>query len=73
MGVDAEVVDDRLHREGEGVVERRLDVLHDRGDLFLELVVAVRGDEERHPAPRHAAEHQEPPEVVAQRRRRPRE
>ena len=64
MGVDAEVVDDRLHRKRESVVERRLGVLHDRGDLFLKLVVAVRGDEKSHAAPRHAAEHQEPPEVL---------
>ena len=40
---------------------------HDRGDLVLELVVPVRGDEEGHAAARHAAEHQEAPEVVAQR------
>ena len=33
-----------------------------------ELGAAVRGDEEGHPAARHPAEHQEPPEVVAQRR-----
>ena len=66
-GVDAEVVNDRLHRKRKRVVERRLGALHDRGDLFLKLVVAVRGDEKRHPAARHAAEHQEPPEVVAER------
>ena len=41
-------------------------------DLVLELVVPVRGDEERHAAARHAAEHQEAPEVVAQRPRGPR-
>ena len=64
--VDPEVVDDRLHGEGQRVVEVGLGAVHDRGDLVLEFVVALRGHEERHPAAGHAAEHQEAPEVVAQ-------
>ena len=42
LRVDPEVVDDRLHRERQGVVELGLDLPHDRGDLVLELVVPVR-------------------------------
>ena len=66
VGVDREVVDDRLHRERQGVVELGLDPSHDLQRLGPEGVAAIRGDEEGHAAAGHAAEHQEAPEVVAE-------
>jgi len=42
--VDGEVVDDRLHREGHGVVQLGLGTPHDRGDLVAEGSLAVRRD-----------------------------
>ena len=64
--VDPEVVDDRLHRERQGVVEPGLDPLHDRPGFFEEADAALRGDEERHAAAGHPSEHQEAPEVLAE-------
>ena len=49
-----------------------LDPLHDRAGLVEERRLAVGGDEEGHPAARHPAEHQEAPEVLAERLPSPR-
>ena len=72
-GIDAEVIDDRAHGEGQRVVERGLGLGHDVGDRRDEFGATVGRDEESHPAARHSAEHQEPPVVVAEPRFRPRD
>ena len=64
--VDREVVDDRLHRERQGRLQLAFGRLHDRGDRLLRLALAVRGEDEPHAAARHAAEHQEAPEIVGE-------
>jgi hypothetical protein len=66
-GVDPELVDDGLHGERQGVVEPALGPLHDRRGLVEERGLPLGRDEEGHPAARHPAEHQEPPEIVAER------
>ena len=64
--VDGEVVDDRVHREGKGKLQARLGLVHDRLHPVLGLGLAVGGEDESHAAARHAAEHPESPEVVAE-------
>ena len=64
--IDGEVVDDRVHGEGEGVLEITFGSRHDLLELFPGLGHAMRGHDEAHAAAGHSTEHPEAPEILAE-------
>ena len=65
-GVDGEVVDDRLHGEREAMLEAPLRRRHDAGERLLPLEAGRWIEDEPHPPARHATEHPEAPEAIAE-------
>lgn len=63
MFIDGEVVDDRIHGEGEGVFEFLFGGGHDLLELVAGFGRAVGRHHEAHTAAGHPAEHPESPEV----------
>ena len=64
--VDGEVVDHRLHGEGNAALELSLGLAHDERDAILRRGFDGGVEEEAHAAAGHAAEHPESPEAVAE-------
>ena len=68
MRVDREVVDDRLHREGQRVLAAcAWRALISSWSCACASALRAGANRKRHPAARHAAEHPEAPEVIAKR------
>jgi hypothetical protein len=61
--VDGEVVDDRFHGEGEGVLELAPGAGHDFLESGLGFGFAVRSEDEAHATATHAAQHAKAPEI----------
>ena len=64
--VDGEIVDHRVHGERHGVFQLAFGLAHDDLEAFLGERLAARIEQESHPASRHAAEHPESPEILAE-------
>ena len=66
VGIDGEIIDHRLHREGQRVAEQGFRFRHDREHACLRLGLAGGIEDETHATARHAAEHPEAPEIIAE-------
>ncbi|MEM7729775.1 MAG: hypothetical protein AAF311_10935, partial [Pseudomonadota bacterium] len=63
LGVDREVVDHWVHRKGQRLFQPSFFMEHDLAELLLGFRLAMRGEDEPHSSPGHAAEHPESPKV----------
>ena len=64
--VDGKVVNDRFHREGQGMLQFLLGGGHDFLEALLGEALFLRSEDEAHAAAGHAAQHPEAPESLAE-------
>ena len=64
--IDGEIIDHRLHREGQRVAEHGFRFRHDGEHARLRFGLARWIENESHAAARHPAEHPEAPEILAE-------